>query len=250
VSREGDTGDPQRNEQAYHFGRRYKISLRIGRGAFRGGERLEALSKLEMLDLSACSFIVSILSTERTILRYKIRDIPPEGWAVELLLSESLFVAALEGISVDLPACHGTLRVEISKDERDVLFVRGRLRGQLGLTCARCLGKAVIPLDVPVHMTYTAESENREESDDSLDPLDDVDYGLHDGEILDLEPAVREMLILAVPISPLCHEGCAGLCPVCGANRNDDRERQCGHRDEQKIEDPRFKVLQNLKLDT
>ena len=55
------------------------------------------------------------------------------------------------------PAVDGTLRIEVSKDERDVLFVRGRLRGMLGLACGRCLGPPEPPLDVPVHMTFTAE---------------------------------------------------------------------------------------------
>jgi uncharacterized protein len=178
-------------------------------------------------------------------LRYKIRDIPPGGLAAELPISKELFEMALEGTAADLSRCHATLRVEISKDERDVLFMRGRLLGRLGLACGRCLAPAEFSLDIPLRMTFTAEEE---EADESNDPLDDVDFGHHDGETLDLEPAVRELLILTVPISPLCKESCAGLCPVCGANRNDEKERQCGHTGEFKLGDPRFEALKDLKL--
>jgi uncharacterized protein len=42
------------------------------------------------------------------------------------------------------------------------------------------------------------------------------------GDVLDLEPMVREVLVLDAPASPLCRPDCAGLCPVCGIDRNTD----------------------------
>ncbi len=41
-----------------------------------------------------------------------------------------------------------------------------------------------------------------------------------EGEQLDLEPMVREVLVLDAPSSPLCRDDCAGLCPECGVDRN------------------------------
>ncbi len=41
------------------------------------------------------------------------------------------------------------------------------------------------------------------------------------GELLDLRPLVRDAILLELPIAPLCREDCAGLCPTCGADRND-----------------------------
>ena len=40
------------------------------------------------------------------------------------------------------------------------------------------------------------------------------------GDELDLEPLARDAVILELPLAPLCSEGCLGLCPTCGANRN------------------------------
>jgi uncharacterized protein len=37
---------------------------------------------------------------------------------------------------------------------------------------------------------------------------------------IDLEPLVREEMLLAVPINPLCRPDCQGLCPICGENLN------------------------------
>ena len=44
-------------------------------------------------------------------------------------------------------------------------------------------------------------------------------------DTLDLAPLVRDALVLELPMAPLCRDDCAGLCPQCGANRN---EGQCG----------------------
>ncbi|HJV09433.1 MAG TPA: DUF177 domain-containing protein, partial [Acidimicrobiales bacterium] len=37
---------------------------------------------------------------------------------------------------------------------------------------------------------------------------------------VDLEPLVREALVLDLPLAPLCEEDCRGLCPTCGADLN------------------------------
>lgn len=43
-----------------------------------------------------------------------------------------------------------------------------------------------------------------------------------DGDLLDLEPTVRDAVVLALPLAPLCREDCLGLCPQCGARLADD----------------------------
>ncbi len=42
------------------------------------------------------------------------------------------------------------------------------------------------------------------------------------GELIDLEPLLRDAVVLDLPFSPLCRDDCAGLCPQCGANLNDE----------------------------
>ena len=55
------------------------------------------------------------------------------------------------------------------------------------------------------------------------DPDEDM-YPITDG-VIDLGPMVRDAIVLDLPMAPLCSEDCAGLCPQCGANRN---EGDCG----------------------
>ena len=63
-----------------------------------------------------------------------------------------------------------------------------------------------------------------------------------DGDLLDLEPAFRDAVVLALPMSPLCREDCPGLCAECGAPLADAGP---GHRHEEAV-DPRWAALKNL----
>jgi uncharacterized protein len=155
-------------------------------------------------------------------LRFKIKEIPGEGRVVEQAIARALVAEALEGVDADLEASHAQLRVELSRAGHDV-FARGKLTGALVVPCAACLGPAQVPVDAKLLMTFVPDGE---EASGDADPMDDADVATHDLDTIDLEPVVREQLILALPISARCREDCKGLCPVCGQNRN---ERDCGH---------------------
>lgn len=70
----------------------------------------------------------------------------------------------------------------------------------------------------------------------------DEDTSQLNGELLDLEPLLRDQVVLDLPIQPLCREDCQGLCPECGANLNDLPDH--GH--DQPV-DPRWAELAQLK---
>jgi uncharacterized protein len=61
-------------------------------------------------------------------------------------------------------------------------------------------------------------------------------------DLLDLEPTLRDALVLEIPLTPLCNDDCSGLCSGCGA-RLDDVEP--GHSHDQA--DPRWAALANLR---
>ena len=52
-----------------------------------------------------------------------------------------------------------------------------------------------------------------------------------------------EQMLLGLPMDVLCKPDCKGLCMVCGQDRN---ANDCGH--EQKVPDPRWSALKNIKL--
>jgi uncharacterized protein len=71
---------------------------------------------------------------------------------------------------------------------------------------------------------------------------DEEDIYLLKGDQIDLEPLVRDAVLLELPQAPLCTEGCRGLCPTCGTNLN---EGTCPC--ETEVRDPRWAALDELR---
>lgn len=92
-------------------------------------------------------------------------------------------------------------------------FWRGELRAVVSTECRRCLKPLILPLQQPVEALFSTDREV--EDDPSVYPVDER------ATAIDVRPAVREELILAVPEYPLCEPGCKGLCPRCGADLNE-----------------------------
>jgi uncharacterized protein len=76
--------------------------------------------------------------------------------------------------------------------------------------CARCLGDAADRLTVDLQELFAYADSATEET------TDEDEVGHLAGDSLDLEPAVRDAVVLALPLSPLCRQDCRGLCPDCG----------------------------------
>jgi len=99
------------------------------------------------------------------------------------------------------------------------VLARGRVDATVTRMCARCLD----PVDEPVDVAFA------EEFEPTIDvatgrplpaPENELVFPIDEHHILDLGEAVRQNLLAALPIAPLCRDDCAGLCPTCGVNRN------------------------------
>jgi uncharacterized protein len=88
------------------------------------------------------------------------------------------------------------------------ILVSGPLRGVMTMTCARCLKPFDAAFDLEVQELYAPEAS----------PEDD-EYPLMEGAV-DLEPMIRDAVLLEVPFAPLCRPDCQGLCERCGGDRN------------------------------
>lgn len=95
------------------------------------------------------------------------------------------------------------------------ILVRGRVSAEYHDTCRRCLADVRDTVTVEIGELY-----QREITDPDAYPLE--------GEQLLLAPLVREHLLLALPDAPLCSADCPGLCPVCGADKSNPAEADCG----------------------
>src|SRR5689334_8728974 len=90
------------------------------------------------------------------------------------------------------------------------VLVTGSAVAPLTGECARCLDPVSSTLEVSLQELYVYQP-------GPGDGEDDNEERFLDGDLLDLEPAFRDVVVLAMPLSPLCREDCPGLCPECGA---------------------------------
>jgi uncharacterized protein len=118
--------------------------------------------------------------------------------------------------------------------------VIGTLTGKANLNCHRCVAPIETNLKIPFRTAYVSSEYKSSEKEVQLSG-DDLDLDFYEDDHIDLTALVREQIILNVSDTALCKPDCLGLCPKCGANKN---EKTCAC-DEREI-DPRFKVLENL----
>jgi uncharacterized protein len=95
--------------------------------------------------------------------------------------------------------------------------------------CVRCLIDVKVPIEVEFQELFAY----------SLDEA--FDYTVHDDHV-DLEPVVRDAVVLSLPFQPVCQEDCLGLCPECGVRLLDNP----GHEHEAPV-DPRWAALAGLE---
>jgi uncharacterized protein len=115
------------------------------------------------------------------------------------------------------------------------VLVTGTAHVDLEGECSRCLE--------PIEDTLLVELQELFVYDDANDRghhPDDLDDGVSrlEGDLVDLEPLLRDAVVLALPFQPLCRDDCPGLCVECGARLADDPE----HRHDAPI-DPRWAAL-------
>ena len=135
-----------------------------------------------------------------------------------------------EGSPVDLD-----LRLEAVMEG---VLVTGTASADLEGECARCLEPIEdhITIDVQELFLYDDTRDATEHGDD-----EETDVRRTEGDLIDLEPVLRDAVVLALPFQPLCQDDCPGLCAECGARLADDPD----HRHDAPV-DPRWAALQDL----
>ena len=111
------------------------------------------------------------------------------------------------------------------------VLVSGRAQATVVGECARCLDRVEDDLEVTLQELYVYPESEVEEDE----------AGRLDGEHLDLEPVLRDAVVLALPFRPVCDPDCQGLCLECGARLSSDP----GHAHDESI-DPRWAALSAL----
>jgi uncharacterized protein len=150
----------------------------------------------------------------------KIQVVAPAGLGVGL-------IGVPEGAPLDLD-----LRLE---SVLEGVLVSGTAAAPVVGECGRCLESfdSTVEVDVQELFAYPASVTDLTSDDDEVSRLR--------GDLIDLEPVMRDAVVLALPTNPVCREDCPGLCPECGAHWDD----LPGDHTHDQV-DPRWAALQNL----
>jgi uncharacterized protein len=166
-----------------------------------------------------------------TTLQLDLRELErqPRSWTARLPVE-----AALWADTELVPDGPGVVELQARTTGSRGVHVTGKLEVPVRLACRRCLKPLPRTVEVALDLLYD-RGVGEQEADAQVYPLD------AEASTLDLTPALREQLLLAVPGYPLCREDCAGLCPKCGVDLNE------GSCDCVLTEpDPRWDVLRKL----
>lgn len=159
-------------------------------------------------------------------------------------------VPAPERLGVDLIGVPPGADVELDLRLEAVMegvLVSGTATVPLSGECGRCLEAVSDELTVDLQELYTYDSSTGRGhgSRPPDDAPEDDETARTEGDLLDLEPVLRDAVVLALPLTPLCRQDCSGLCAECGVRLDDlpeDEKDQHGHG----APDPRWAGLAGL----
>jgi uncharacterized protein len=154
-------------------------------------------------------------------MRKDSRTVPtPAGFGTEI-------IRIPEGTELEL-----NLRLELVVEG---VLVSGTATGLAVGDCIRCLEQVRLPLDTPITELFVFPDREVEDEEEEVRELEN--------DLINLEPALRDAVVLALPFQPVCREDCLGLCSECGTLLADDP----GHRHDSV--DPRWSALQGILAD-
>ena len=144
----------------------------------------------------------------------RVDNIPEEGRQIDAKIDPSKN-------DWDLPGCGFAEALVFAGRVRrsgDDLVVEGNLTGSIESQCSRCLGNFEMPVDMALDTVFTPRGEIEDEDVEVVE----VDSGIsfYDGISIDLDKEIRDLILINIPIGPVCWEDCKGLCSGCGADLN------------------------------
>jgi uncharacterized protein len=143
-------------------------------------------------------------------------------------------VVAPPGLGTDVVGVPEGTPIELQLRLESVVegvLVSGFCRTQANGECVRCLDPVVIDLDLDMQELFAYPDAAAADADEITQVED---------ELVDFRPVLRDAVVLALPLQPVCRDDCLGLCATCGARLNDDPEHQHDQ------VDPRWAALGDL----
>ena len=111
------------------------------------------------------------------------------------------------------------------------VYLTGILNTDHDITCMRCLTETTVNLSLTLDDLYYYPASEAPEGE----------FVIHEDGYVNLDPLIRELVVIETPFHPVCKEDCKGLCDQCGQNLN---EKTCDCKTDDI--DPRLAILKNL----
>ncbi|HEX9765259.1 MAG TPA: DUF177 domain-containing protein [Nitriliruptorales bacterium] len=131
------------------------------------------------------------------------------------------------------------LTMDVHRERSRFRLVGGVTTG-LELACSRCLEPYGLPVEARFDLRYMPEPDAATTGDHEVAD-GDVDTSVYTDDEIDVHALLQEQFYLALPMKPLCQDGCRGLCVQCGTNLNEGTCECSGA-----WEDPRLAPLREL----
>jgi uncharacterized protein len=168
------------------------------------------------LTIRELSFIIRDSGPDGARFAMKINDIPPAGITIKIEDKLDLFD---EGRSTTPFEANVTIKPQ----GPGIFHVTGRVNASAVLECSRCLKPFDFPVtDAAMDFELVPEGGIKTGAEHELG-RGELDMEFYRGEELDPKEFIREQLLLAIPMVPVHSPLCKGLCPTCGADRNEQR---------------------------
>ncbi|MFC7218223.1 YceD family protein [Streptomyces polyrhachis] len=125
------------------------------------------------------------------------------------------------------------------------VLVTGTAHAPVKGECVRCLEPIEQKIDVDFQEMYSyPESDHRGRVFDTEPGDEESEQETHylEDDLVDLEPVLRDAVVLALPLQPVCQDDCPGLCSECGARLADDPDHQ------HEVTDIRWAALKDIDM--
>jgi uncharacterized protein len=179
-------------------------------------------------------FTVSVADLDEGVKDYSFRI--EAGWLMSALDDND----AKGEIPSLATGAEGKLDVRLSKSGPDVV-VQGHIKADVKIPCARCLEPSSVPVETDLTALLVPASALKIQDGEHELSAEEADVVPYDGETVVLDDLVRDEILLAIPMIPLCSEDCPGMSP---GPRNTGREQAGSF---EPPVDPRLEPLRRLQ---
>jgi len=165
----------------------------------------------------------------------KISDIPPEGLTLNFDQKIDLFDTGTASVAV-------TAVLVFKSGGTGIFRVTGHVTAAPLLQCSRCLKSFTYSIDADVNFEIAPSNSLGTVHEHELGK-GELDTEFYEGNEIEPIEFLREQLLIALPMIPLHHPECKGLCSRCGADRN---KKDCKCSNDSPETSGAFSVLKDL----